>query len=148
MEAISAGAASIISKSMVVKGGLGLTAERFTLTRTIGQVSVSLDVSTASVEATVAVGCIAARNEAITAGTASLPSLVSDPDADWIYYTIIHVRNPNTTNLDGPISMRYLHFDVSSQRKLDAGDDLVWLAFAQTTVCSVGVAGRYLLKLA
>ena len=144
---ITASASAILSQGIVAGGSSGISGERFTLTRTIGRLTAAINSNTANVNASIAVGCIKVRNEAVTAGVASMPNLEDDPDADWVYYTSMILRNPNNTLRDGAISMVHIPFDVKSQRKLDGGDQLVWIAFAITNNVSVGVTGRYLLKL-
>ena len=144
---IGASASAIISQGIIASGAAGLVAERFTLTRTIGRLTVALNANTANVNASVAVGCIKVRSEAAAAGTGSMPDLVADPDADWVYYTSVIMRNPNNTLRDGATSMIHIPFDVKSQRKLDGGEQLVWIGFAITNNVSIGVTGRYLLKL-
>jgi len=147
MQALTTGTPVILSFNAVVAGGVSILDEEFTVTRMIGAASVSLNVDTALDNATVALGCAVARNEAITAGVASLPSPEDDPDFEWLYYGVYQLQNPQNALRDGPISATIREFDVRGQRIVRAGQSLIWIAESQGGNCMAGVSGRYLLKL-
>jgi len=124
--------------------------ERVTLTRTIANIVAHMNVVTASSRATVAIGCLVVTAEALAAGVGSIKSPEDDPDADWVFYSVFQLRNPVASTLEGgaaPDSYRE-HVDVRSQRKILVGQTLIWIAEAELSDVSVGVGGRYLLKLA
>jgi len=146
--ALGVGVPQLLSFNIVISGGLGLVDEEFTVTRMIGQFSAQLDVETADAQGTVAVGCVVSRNEAITAGVASLPSPEDDPDAEWLYYGVFGLGNSPVSPTDGAGFSWVRHdFDVRGQRIVRAGSSLVWIAEAQTTAARALVGGRYLTKL-
>jgi len=138
---------AIISQAITKQGTTGIVDEEITITRMIGRVGVTIDVATAGARGAVAIGCLVARNEAITAGVASLPSVEDDPDSDWLYYGVFPVLNPATADTDGPLSMYFVDFDVRGQRVVRNGESPVWIAEAQTIGCEAYVGGRYLVKL-
>ena len=145
---VPSGGPAILSFNMVVNGGVGLIDEEGTITRMIGRVSARINVNTANVSATLAVGCIVARNEAIVAGVGSLPSPEDDPDSDWLFYAVMGLVNPNTTNNDSSLANVHFDFDVSGQRIVRVGASPVWIAEAQSQAIFTQVGGRYLAKLA
>ena len=53
---VTSGAVVLLSQGIVISGGLGLVDEEFTVTRTIGQVSVAMGTDTALADARLAVG--------------------------------------------------------------------------------------------
>ena len=142
-----AGTPAFASSGIVVQGGLGFVDEEVTITRMIGHLSVAMGIDTAVNSATVAVGCLVARNEAIAAGVASLPSPEDDPDSDWLFYAVIGLINPQNALRDGPSSSKGMPFDVKGQRIVRAGEAPVWIAESQTSAVQLNVGGRYLVKL-
>jgi len=146
MVSLTAGTPAIISTGGVIAGVFGFLDEEVTLTRTIGTISAFMRVNTAVTFATVAVGCIVVRGEAEAAGVAALPSPEDDPDAEWLYYDVFHIGNPQNALRDGPLSAVSRRFDVRGQRIVRAGSNVLWIAESETTDVSVGVAGRYLAK--
>jgi len=144
---LAAGTPAIISSSIVVSGALGLVDEEVTITRMIGNVSATMNVGTSGASAMLAIGCVVVRNESIAAGVASLPSPEDDPDAEWLYYLQVALRNPTNALSDGPISGAIVPHDVRGQRILRAGSNVVWVAESQTADVAVTVGGRYLVKL-
>jgi len=144
---LTSGAPTIISTAIIVEGAAGFIAEEVTITRTIGMVTAKMGVATSGVVASIAVGLAVARNEAIAAGTASLPSPEDDPDFEWLYYAVFQLSNPVNALQDGPISAVQFPFDVRGQRILRRGETVVWIAESQTNDCFCGVGGRYLVKL-
>jgi len=145
-----AGTPQIISQGMVVQGSLGLLDDEVTITRMIGQFVGLLNAIAADAEAEFAIGVLVARNEAIIAGVASLPSPEDDPDSDWLFYGQYHVAQPQASAIQGTISLNAIreNFDVRGQRIVKAGEAPVWIAESQTAGVKVGVGGRYLAKLA
>jgi len=146
---LSAGVASILSTALIVRGQSGLIIEgEVTITRMIGEYSAVLDSETADVQATLAIGCAVVRQEAITAGVASLPSPEDDPDFEWLYYGVHGMRNEPISALQTDVSTLRKSFDMRAQRILRVGYNVVWLAETQTADAFVVVGGRYLVKLA
>ncbi len=145
--ALTAGTPQIISTGIIIAGAAGIVDEEFTITRTIGAVMVAHGENTANLAGSWAVGCVIARNEAVNAGVASLPSPEDDPDAEWLYYAQGSVQNPNNALRDGPTSGRFVDFDVRGQRIVRAGSTIVWIAESQVANVTVGVNGRFLVKL-
>ncbi len=144
-----AGTPVIISTGIITTGGAGIFDEEFTITRTIVSVMAALRNATINVEATVAIGCAVARNEAIAAGVASLPSPEDDPDFEWLYYGVFPLANgPQTANVGADKMAGWqVNVDVHGQRIVRTGQTIVWLAESQGNNCQAGVAGRYLIKL-
>ncbi len=147
MVALSADVSTIISRSVVIGGGLGIVDEEFTVTRMIGALTASLNVDTAVAAAGIAIGCAVVRNEALVAGVASLPSVEDDPDFEWLYYGVHGVRNQPVSGLQSEVSTVRRMFDVRGQRVLRTGYSVAWLAESQNTNCFIQVGGRYLVKL-
>ena len=145
---VPSGGAAILSFNGIINGAAGFLDEEVTITRMIGRVSARINVNTANVSATLAVGCIIARNEAIAAGVGSLPSPEDDPDSDWLYYAVMGLVNPNSTLVDSALANIHSDFDVSGQRIVRAGQTAVWIAEAQSQAIFTQVGGRYLAKLA
>ncbi len=137
----------ILSQGIVADGALGMLDEEFTVARVIGHVTGAIGIDTAVTSGTIALGCAVARNEAITAGVASLPSAEDDPDFEWLYYAVFQVLNPQNALRDGPLSGVQFQFDVRGQRIVRKGQSLVWIAESQDSNCVAGVGGRYLIKL-
>ncbi len=144
---VAANTTVIISQALVVAGGTGLVDEEVTVTRMIGTIHASLGVDTAVTSSSLAIGCVIARNEAIAAGVASLPGPEGDPDAEWLYYGSVILRNPQNALRDGPASSMIMPFDVRGQRIIRAGSGIVWLASSRGQVMAAGVIGRALVKL-
>ena len=145
---VATSAAAILSQGLVVGGALGLVDEEVTITRMIGHLSLFINSATAGAESTVAVGVGVARTEAIAAGVGSLPDPESQPDFEWLYYTVVGLRNGQAGDPDGStIASQMVPFDVRGQRVLRSGSSMVWLAKAETTGAFVQVGGRYLVKL-
>ncbi len=143
---MTAGTAVVLSTNFVIEGSaLSTFEQQETITRMIGSFAASLDLGTANLDATVAVGCAVARREAITAGVASLPSPEDDPNFEWLYYGVFMVKNTNDTTQGAPGFVRE-HFDVRGQRRMHRGKQIVWLAEANNNVALAGVGGRYLIK--
>ncbi len=139
--------AGVLSQGFVIANALGVVDEEVTITRTIGDVLVSIDSDTALNDATVAVGLAVVRNEASVAGVGSMPSPEDDPDFEWLFYTVIGLKNPQNALRDGPASVARVHFDVRGQRVVRTGSTVVWLAESQAANATAMVGGRYLLKL-
>ena len=144
--AMTAGTPVILSQGVVVQGALGVGSEVVTLVRTIGQFSANLNLGTANLDGTVAVGCIVARDEAVAAGVGSLPSPEDDPDSDWLYYGVFGLHNAVSGQLSDESHVRQ-DFDVRGQRISKNGETVVWLAESQTSDVDAMVGGRYLFKL-
>ncbi len=148
MVAIAVAGTAILSEGFVATGGPGfLLDEETTVTRTIGQVTAKIGAGTANLEGEFALGCVVARAEAITAGTGSLPSPISDPDAEWLYYFSGQLSRGGTLDIDNGVASLRQAFDVRGQRIVRAGSQVVWVGEAAGTTVDVGVTGRYLVKL-
>ena len=145
--ALTLNVAQIISSGIVIGNSTGVLDEEVTVTRTIGSITVSLDADTALVDATVAVGLAVVRSEAANAGVGSLPSPEDDPDFEWLYYTVLGLKNPQNALRDGPLSAQRVMFDVRGQRIIRSGSSVVWIAECQAANCTAQVSGRYLMKL-
>ena len=147
--AIAAGAGNrqILSKDIVTAGLAAVAAQEYTITRMIGHLTVALNVTTAVATATIAVACGIAREDAITAGVASLPAPEDDPDFEWLFYSSIFLKNPNDTSQTGPASTRIISFDVRGQRIVRAGNIPFWIASCVTSNCQAAATGCYLVKL-
>ncbi len=87
LQTVASGASVILSQGFVIGGSVGVLDEETTITRTIGRVTVVLNADTALSAGTYAVGLGVFRNQAVTAGVASLASLEDNPDFEWLYYT-------------------------------------------------------------
>ncbi len=145
---LGVGVPAIISQALIAGGAAGLLDEEGTITRMIGQISAQLDAETADVQATVAVGMGVFRDEAVAAGVASLPSPEDDPDFEWLFYGVYGLGNgPTTAGQNDQLSSLRVDFDVRGQRIVRTGQNVVWLAEAQTAALRVMVGGRYLIKL-
>jgi len=144
-----------VSIGQVVAGVAFDTAgDEVTITRMIGNIFATLEVGTVSADRmAVAIGMIIVRNEAVTAGVASLPSPRDDADAEWLYWAAFQLdATLIALNPDQALSHR-IHYDVRGQRVLRAGSTPVWIAQAGDDAASgatarIFVNGRYLVKLA
>jgi len=143
----AAAPAAILSQGAIIAGGSGFADEEVTITRMIGRLMVRISGTTQGLEASYAIGVIVARNEAITAGIASLPSPESDPDAEWLGYWQGSLKNANNALVDGPVSSSFLDFDLRSQRVMRNGQSIVWVGHAETNTIVMAANGRYLAKL-
>ena len=138
---IGAGLTAVLSRNLVVAGATGLLEESFTITRMIGSLYMRI---AEALNASVAIGCYMARLESIVAGIASLPNPITDPDASWLWYYATQIAGDLAAD---PVVEHRIQFDVHSQRIVDRGETLVWIASIQGDATSVGVAGRVLVKL-
>jgi len=143
---LTAGTAALLSQAFVRDGQVGLEEEEATITRTIGSVQSHITAGTANLSATVAVGCGIARGEAIAAGVGSLPSPEDDPDFEWLFYGVYLLHNASSGQQDDS-GHQVVNFDVRGQRIVRGGSNVFWVAESQNADCSVGVGGRYLVKL-
>ena len=149
---VTAGTTAIISVGAITAGGAGIFDDETTITRTIGRVAWSLSADgAAGTRTSVAIGCAVVRNEALTAGISALPSPETDPDFEWLYYSV-HQLQQVGAQLDGASLEGESHaFDVRGQRIVRLGQTLVWLAAVTSAAVAVdarvGVGGRYLVKL-
>jgi len=142
------GTASIISSGAIVSGSAGIVDEEFTITRMIGQIAATIEVTTNAIEGSLAVGCAVARQEAITAGVASLPSPEDDPDFEWLFYGVYGMHNDETSGaVDTALKTLRVDFDVRGQRIVRNGSSIVWIAEGQGSAMAALVGGRYLVKL-
>jgi len=141
------GASAILSQGIIIGGAAGLVEERATIVRMIGSLTIQMAASTALLQSTVAVGCFKTRQEAITAGVASLPDVETSPDAEWLWYGVYGLTNPDNALRDGNTSSIRVPIHSAAMRKLDSGESVVWIAEAQTSAALVQVSGRYLVKL-
>jgi len=144
---LTAGTAALLSFGSYAGGAAAPTIDEFTVTRTIGRLTVSINNDTALIDATVAVGCGVMRNEALVAGIASLPDPEDDPDFEWLYYGVFGLKNPMNALRDGPVSSLSVPFDVRGQRVVRSGWSLFWIAESEAASVSAMVGGRYLIKL-
>jgi len=144
--AIDSPNSAIISKFLILVNSVGLEDEQVTLTRMIGRLFVSLGNAATFISTSFAAGVVKARLNAIDSGTGALPDLEEDPDADWIAYISGHLENGDNVHHSAMSSMT-IPFDIHSQRKLDRGESLVWVAMTRGVAINVGVTGRYLVKL-
>ncbi len=144
---VTNGSTAIIGQAIIIQGSSGLVDEEFTITRMIGFMTAVINSTTSSAIGSMAVGCLVARNEAVAAGVASLPSPEADPDSDWLYYASMVLRNPANAETNGPVNGKITFFDVRGQRIVRNGETLVWLASANDSNMVVAAAGRYLVKL-
>ncbi len=136
---------AILAQGFLIAGSSGVVDEETTITRTIGRITAQLDGVTVS-SGEYGIGCIVARNEAVTAGVASLASPETDPDAEWLYYTTGHFDRPVASD-DTGIATASFNFDVRGQRIVRAGSTVVWIGAARGATINVSVNPRYLLKL-
>ena len=146
-ENVNVGVSSILSQVMMISSAAGIVDEETTITRMIGRFTAALNVTTAGAEATVRVGCLVVRTEALAAGVAALPSVEDDPDSEWLFHGGVALLNPNSTLKDGPGSFQTIQFDVRGQRIVKSGMTPVWLCESETTNVRAQVDGRYLVKL-
>ena len=149
MVTTAAGTNQILSLGVIVDGTQGLFDEEVTVTRMIGTVAAKIALGTASLFGTFAMGCIVARGEAIAAGVGSLADPMTDPDAEWLFYTQCQLARGLTADIDNGIASIQIPFDTRGQRIVRAGSNLVWVAAVDTGSANVivGVSGRYLVKL-
>jgi len=145
--AIAANASAILSQQVVVAGTTGFIDEEVTITRMIGRVSYMINNVSASSQASWALGCYIARQEAITAGLASLPDPEQDPDAEWLYWASGIAINGTDVLRNAMTSGSLFNFDVKGQRVMGRKESPVWIAHVEGAGCLVGVSGRYLVKL-
>ena len=144
---VPVGSAVILSQGMIVGGAAGLVDEEVTITRMIGSLGVVMASATVGAEATVAVGLAVARAEAITAGVGSLLSPESDPDFEWLYYSVLQLHNGLSAGGEATFHTVMRTMDVKGQRVVRAGQSTVWLAESETSSTEIAVGGRYLVKL-
>ena len=137
----------VLSANFIGSGGAGIVDEETTITRMIGQYTASVSSTTALTTGTIALGMAVVRAEAFAAGVAALPSPISDPDFEWLYYGSVILRNPNLVFQDGPAASIVVPFDVRGQRIVRAGQTVVWIGEAEISTIFTGVTGRYLVKL-
>ncbi len=146
---VTTGAPAIIAQGFLIAGSAGVLDEETTITRLIGSTRVRLQLDTANLSSRFAIGVYIARLEAVTAGVAALPSPLTDPDAEWLYYVSGQIRRENTANVDRGIGTFFMPFDVRGQRIVRVGQTPVWIAEISVGLdgIDVAVAGRYLVKL-
>jgi len=145
--AIAANASAILSQGVVLAGTLGFLDEEVTITRMIGRVTTMINNVSASSQASWALGCVIARNEAVSAGLASLPDPEQDPDAEWLYWASGIAVNGTDVLRNAMTSGAGFNFDVKGQRVMARNEVPVWVAHVEGAGCLVGVSGRYLAKL-
>ena len=148
---LAAGTNTLVARGVYATGagakGVPGAEDESTITRMIGSLYAQINVATTVASASVAIGALVMRQEAVVAGVASMPSPKDSPELDWLYYSVLQVRNPIGVEADGPLSGITRQFDVRGQRVLRNRDELVWLAEASVANCTVQVGGRVLFLL-
>ncbi len=143
---IAAGVTAIVSTSIVVAGGIGALDEEITFVRMIGALYVETNGSAGTV-GQYHVGALVQRTEAIIAGVAAMPNPMLDPDAEWLYWASGIVKSVVLDANEENLAIDKIRFDVKGMRKLERGENIVWLARAGDNAIRLGVTGRYLAKL-
>ena len=96
----------------------------FTITRVVGLLSIQSDQNAAVELVFGALGFAVVSEEALTAGFASVPNPVSNPDSDlWHVYQSFAAEGSSSTNVGRPIM--HFPFDSRAQRKVADGQDCV-----------------------
>ncbi len=144
---VPAGTAVILSTGIIVSGGVGFVDEEVTITRMIGHMLGSMDSTSALTTGDLIIGCLVARVEAIAAGVGSLADPETQPDAEWLYWSSMTLRNGNNALVDGPMSSYSRDFDVRGQRIVRSGSSTVFIAKAPVSTVNAAVNGRFLVKL-
>ena len=147
VRSVTVGTALILSKDAITSGVAAVVVQEYTITRMIGFATFAIGVTTASAVATLAIACGVMREDAISAGVASLPDPEDDPDFEWLYYGSVALINPANALKDGPGSTVIVPFDVWGQRIVRTGVIPFWIAKSEGQNCDAGVTGRYLIKL-
>ena len=147
MISLGAGTPAFLSKDAITRGVAAISTQEYTITRMLASLSMSMNVDTALAQATVAVGCGVASEDAIGVGVTAIASPEDHPDFEWLYYGVFMLQNPQNALRDGPISSLQISIDVRGQRIVRAGVIPFWVAESQTANAIAGVGGRYLVKL-
>ena len=132
---------------MISGGAAGILDEETTITRMIGMLSARPNGETASQEVAFAIGCAVFSSVAVAAGATSLPSPVSYPDFEWLFWFGGNLRRSATASDDAGLCTLRVPFDVSGQRIVRSEFTPVWIAESDTGSLQIAVNGRYLVKL-
>ena len=132
--AVTAGTPVVLSKDTITAGVAAVVAQEYTITRMLGFVTVAMDLTTANLIASVAVGCGVMREDAITAGVTALPDPEADPDFEWLFHMSIILKNYPANAVTCDTDRKHIPFDVRGQRIVRAGNIPFWIAQADTSV--------------
>jgi len=121
----------------------GKTLRPFTVVRSRGLLYLSSDQIAASEDQYVAYGEIVVSEEAVTAGIASVPTPVTQPESDWhVYETLMSdIRFGTGVGFETPGGVPKA-FDSKAMRKVDVGEDLVTIVEVAAGAVSQGVTFR------
>ena len=130
----------------------GLTAQEFTITRTILDLDFGIIAGAALNQMTVSVGLGVFRGEAFLAGGASLADPAERPDFEWLYWSRFNLRTSDDTQdpFNFPMAGIHIHEDLKGQRIVHNGE---LVAMIVTTSGTAGVStaastqARFLVKL-
>ena len=106
----------------------------------------------AGVQIPFAIGMIKVSLQAFTAGAASIPGPLADPEQDWIVHRAgvamgVAAADPAA---DAVAALQNFEIDSKAQRKCNAGDVLVWMAEGSGAAGDVLIGrgtNRFLFKL-
>ena len=120
---------SLPANSFVVVSALlaaGLAKRPFTITRTIGMISILSDQNVAVEVPFGAVGGIVVSEKAVATGATAIPDPVTQVNSDlWFMYQSFAAEGSASTNVGRPIE--HFPFDSRAQRKVEDGDDFVFV---------------------
>ncbi len=95
-----------------------------TIMRTRGLVAIQLDATAVDERALIAVGIIVVSDNALAAGTASVPAPFTDSSDDWLWYDFMWV----SSGAEGAVVSDFLAqrtvIDSKAMRKVKAGENL------------------------
>ena len=131
----SADASTLAANTFVIQTSLsaeGLAKRPFTITRTVGMLALYGDQAGAIEHPIVALGAMVVSEKAVTTGATAIPDPVTEVDSDeWFLYQTL--AGPQATSIDGP-PPSIVHFDSRAQRKVQDGEDIVWVLANPNTV--------------
>ncbi len=104
----------------------------FTITRTVGTLAVFSDQAGAVEHPFFALAARVVTSKAVATGITALPDPVTEGDDDgwFLYQTTV---GPQTTAIDGPGPMQ-VQFDSRAQRKVQDGEDIIFMVANPNTV--------------
>jgi len=127
--------------------------ERLTVVRLRGHGFIHLDAAAALDSMVVGVGLIIEATEAFTAGVGSVPTPLTDMDADWIWHDVFALGPAVAAADDGGDLSRNVQFSIDNKamRKFRTGEELGFVIegdiIAGSPTVDVFMAARQLYKL-
>ncbi len=115
-----------IAEQVVVLGNVALVAlVPNTLLRIRGTVFAQLDAGAVDEKAMIAFGITIVKTPAFTAGAASVPSPVTEADADWLWQGYISLSSLAEAAIAPNFLAGNVEIDSKAMRKLSTGDSII-----------------------